>query len=272
MNVLERFESAMQGIVEGSFGRLFRSRLHPVELARKLERAMEEHLALAPGRRIAPNVYEVYLSPRDSQQFSSYTRTLTQQMQDSLIEVARRRGYMLTSRPLVIFHIDERLITGEVRIDARLAEPQTVANLAAGLAEETGEPVEGTEGIDATRALSPNEQQQLAQEVDQARVAQAALPQAWLTLRRPDGGGQVYRLDRPIIHIGRHVTNEIVVNDRRVSRYHAEIRFERGEFVLYDLGSLNGVAVNGKIVRQPVALHNNDQVAIGSHDFIFQRR
>lgn len=268
MNVLERFEAAVQGIVEGPFGRIFRARLQPVELARRLERAMDQGLSVVGGRRIAPNVYDVYLSTRDAQQFGAYSRTLTQTLQDSLIEAARTRGYMLTSRPIIFFHTDDRLITGEMRVEARLAEPQ------AGLARDaTGIDGDGgLEGVDATRTLDQAEQQALARQVAEARDAQDRMPQAWLTLRLPDGGGQVYRLDRPVIHLGRHNTNDIIVNDRKASRYHAEIRYERGQFVLYDLGSLNGLAVNGRIVRQPVELHEGDHMTIGTHDFIFQRR
>jgi Protein of unknown function (DUF3662)/FHA domain len=269
MNVVGKFESAMQGLVEGTFGRIFRSRLHPVEVSKKLERAMDQNLTISLGRRIAPNVYDVYLSPKDSQQFGTYSRSLLQQLQDDLIAVARARGYMLTSRPQVLFHVDEHEITGQMRVEAHLAEPQMVA-VAPG--SEAGEGSVGIAGLEETRELGPAERQQLAEELGQARPPQEQIPQAWLTLRRPNGGGQVYRLDRPVIHIGRHVSNEVVVNDRRVSRYHAEIRFERGQFVLYDLGSLNGVGVNGVLTHNPAILRDNDQIAVGNHDFIFQRR
>ncbi len=75
-----------------------------------------------------------------------------------------------------------------------------------------------------------------------------------------------------MLHIGRHLTNDVIVNDKRVSRHHAEIRFERGQFVLYDLGSTNGVGINGVMTHQPVPLKNNDRISVGSHEFVFQRR
>jgi hypothetical protein len=204
------------------------------------------------------------MSERDYAQFEANARSFIPQFQEDLIAVARTRGYILTTRPIVILHPDERLITGEVRVESRLAEPQAVPagmNSAAELV-----------GIDETRELSPAEADALKQQVAQSQAAHDMVPQAWLVLRRPGGGGPVYRLDKPVIHIGRHISNDIVVNDRRVSRYHAEIRLEGDQFVLYDLGSLNGLGVNGVIVRGPVPLRNNDQVAVGSHDFIFQRR
>jgi hypothetical protein len=264
MNVLGRFESAMQSIVEGSFGRIFRSRLHPVEVSKRLERAMDQGLTISLGRKTAPNVYDVFISDRDYTQFEANARSFVAQFQDDLIAVARTRGYILTTRPVVILHPDDRMGTGEMRVEARLAEPQAVPAGVAAPAEFGA--------IEETRELSPAEVEQLKQQVVQAQTAREVAPQAWLVLRRPDGGGPVYRLDKPVMHIGRHISNDIVVNDRRVSRYHAEIRLEGDQFVLYDLGSLNGLGVNGVITHGPVALRNNDQFAVGNHDFIFQRR
>lgn len=264
MNVLGRFESAMQGMVEGTFGRIFRSRLQPVEVSTRLERAMDQGLTISLGRKTAPNVYDVYMSSRDYAQFEANARTFLSQFQDDLIAVARTRGYNLPTRPVVIMHPDDRMGTGAVRVEARLAEPQAVP---AGV----GAPAElGV--IEETRELSPAEAEQLKQQMAQAQAQRDAAPQAWLVLRRPGGGGPVYRLDKPVIHIGRHISNDIVVNDRRVSRYHAEIRLEGDQFVLYDLGSLNGLGVNGVVTHGPVPLRHNDQIAVGNHDFIFQRR
>ncbi|HEY7834226.1 MAG TPA: DUF3662 and FHA domain-containing protein [Ktedonobacterales bacterium] len=261
MNLLGKIESAMQGVVEGSFGRVFRSRMQPVELAKKLERAMDQNLTIALGQRIAPNMYNVALSPRDYEQFERYPPSVLQTLQEGLIQVARTRGYKLTTRPQVFFQEDPRQITGQARIQAQLVEPRP------------GDP-SPDDGMDATREMSPVEAQELAQQVAQARAAVASgpIPTAWLTLRKPGGGGQVYRIEQPVIHIGRHGDNDIVVNDRRVSRYHAEIRFERGEFVMYDLGSLNGIGINGRMTRGPVVLQNGDTVGVGNHDFIFQRK
>lgn len=261
MNLLGKIEGAMQGIVEGSFGRVFRSKMQPVELAKKLERAMDQNLTISLGQRIAPNVYDVFLSLRDYQHFEGFARSLLQTLQDGLIQVARTRNYKLTTRPIVLFHEDDHQITGQARVDAHLADPQP---------GEAG----SDDPLEATRELSPAEARDLAKQVAQTRasVASEPVPAAWLTLRRPGGGGQVYRIERPIIHIGRHGDNDIVVNDRRVSRYHAEIRFERGQFVMYDLGSLNGIGINGRLTRGPVVLQDGDTVGVGNHEFIFQRR
>ena len=69
-------------------------------------------------------------------------------------------------------------------------------------------------------------------------------------------------LDRPLVRIGREPDNEIPVDHPAVSRYHAELRKENGQFVLTDTGSTNGTFVNG----QPVTRHvmtPGDTISIG---------
>ena len=263
MGVMSKFESMMQGIVEGSFGRVFRSRLQPVELASKLARAMDANLQLGLEKRIAPNLYDVYLSQRDHAYFMSFSRSLAQQLSDSLINVARERGYMLPSRPIVRFHEDDNLITGQTRILTQILDPRS-------LPDDDG--AQGDYDVEETRSMSPAEAQELARHVAESQQAQVEpVPPAWLTLYRP-ARGKPMPITQPVLHLGRHLSNDVVINDKRVSRYHAEIRYEHGQFVLYDLGSTNGVGINGVMTHQPVPLKNNDMVSVGSHEFVFQRR
>ena len=65
------------------------------------------------------------------------------------------------------------------------------------------------------------------------------------------------------ISIGRDPKNGIVLDDRRVSRRHAEVRLRLGRYTLYDLQSTNGTFVNGRRIAEMV-LSNEDQVTIGA--------
>lgn len=263
MNILERLESAIGTVVESPF-RLFGYKLRPAELAHKLENAMDRNLTVLYRQRIAPNLYDVWLSPRDYQDFRQY-QTLLPELQTGLKNTARNRGYKLTTNPVVQLHEDTRLNPGHVHVEARLAEVQPGASLD-----------ELEEAMDATRSLNPDERQQLsaqiAQAQTQAQLPPQDIPPAWLTVRQGSGRGQTRQLDRYLIAIGRHSDNDIIVNDKRVSRFHAQIRYEHGQFVLYDLGSMNGIGINGVLTHGPVILHNGDTIALGHHDLIFQRR
>lgn len=77
-----------------------------------------------------------------------------------------------------------------------------------------------------------------------------------------------YPLDRPILTIGRHQDNDIVIDHMGVSGRHARVAVEGPSVVLTDLQSTNGTFVNGRRVGQ-VELRPNDWVTIGRHILTF---
>jgi FHA domain len=100
-----------------------------------------------------------------------------------------------------------------------------------------------------------------------------ALPQAWLTIRLPQMQQKVYRIEKPVVNIGRQLTNDIIVEDKRVSRYHAQIKYQtNGQFMIFDLGSTNGITINGTPHLRQHTLRSGDRFTIGSYDFYFERR
>jgi len=261
MSVFSRLENMMQGAVEAPFNRLFRTQLEPVELVNKLTRTMEAHLQIGHDRKLAPNVYEVSLSRRDYSRFSAYAQSLQQQLSQALIEVARERGYTLTSKPVIQFLENQNIGTGQARIDCHTVDPRSLPANAGPAA---------VPGLDETVSMSPEQAAALGQAGAPAQAA-LGMPPAWLTLYRPVRGNPM-PFPGTVLHIGRHQSNDVVVNDKKVSRQHAVIRYENGQFILYDLHSTNGVGVNGVMTHNPVPLKNNDLVTVGSHEFIFQRR
>ena len=84
----------------------------------------------------------------------------------------------------------------------------------------------------------------------------------------PDGN-RVEIAHEPIT-IGRHPDCDVVLNDQEVSRQHAEVRREDADFLIVDLGSLNGTKVNGAGVKAPRQLHDGDTITIGSHTMRFE--
>src|SRR3954466_15445102 len=125
MSVLKTLESKIAGLVEGAFGRAFRSELRPVEIARKLAREMEEHKVVSVSKTYAPNEYHVYVSAEDRERFADYEPALVKELSGYLLEHARLEKLALLSRPDISFHVDERLSLGEFGIQARLVrEPE----------------------------------------------------------------------------------------------------------------------------------------------------
>ena len=64
MSVLRNLEAKLGGLVEGAFGRAFKTSVQPVELAHKLAKEMEENQMVSVSRVYVPNHYRVFLSPR----------------------------------------------------------------------------------------------------------------------------------------------------------------------------------------------------------------
>ena len=87
-------------------------------------------------------------------------------------------------------------------------------------------------------------------------------PLAWVVIMNGIRAGKEFRLSA-LVDIGRDASRtDITLDDPAISRQHARIRLEQEGFVIYDLASANGVAVNGEAVqRQP--LHNGDRIVIG---------
>jgi pSer/pThr/pTyr-binding forkhead associated (FHA) protein len=87
-------------------------------------------------------------------------------------------------------------------------------------------------------------------------------------VKRGPNAGSRFLLDRASTSAGRHPDSDIFLDDVTVSRRHAEFRSDAGEFVVVDVGSLNGTYVN----REPVdtaVLANGDEVQIGKFRLVF---
>jgi pSer/pThr/pTyr-binding forkhead associated (FHA) protein len=97
-----------------------------------------------------------------------------------------------------------------------------------------------------------------------------ALPagSALLVVKRGPNAGSRFLLDQDTTSAGRHPDSDIFLDDVTVSRRHAEFRREGGEFVVIDVGSLNGTYVNREPVDQAV-LANGDEVQIGKFRLVF---
>jgi len=294
-NPLTQFESFMQRIVEGPFAWLFPSRVEPVEIARKLERALEDNARLqGEGRRLAPNVYDIYLSIKDHQQMSPSQNIYIRDWQNNLVEYARHRHYTLRTVPILRLHADSSLRAGSVRIETELADRQsggsdggmaTQALSAEQLAQIRAQLPQGQQlpGIPDAAVPSPNQYGAPARPSAVSNPNMPAMPPpsaplvqvppAQLVIRLPQAGQQTYRIEKPIINIGRQLSNDIIVEDKRVSRYHAQIKYQAdGQFAIFDLGSTNGITINGTPGMRQHTLRNGDRFTIGSYDFFFERR
>jgi DNA-binding response OmpR family regulator len=102
----------------------------------------------------------------------------------------------------------------------------------------------------------------------QTSAGQAPSNQAMLVLfqQGADGvrrtTGQHWLILEHTTTIGRDEDNDIVVQDRWISRRHALVRREGATYLLEDMGSKNGLFLNGRRVIEPTALQNDDRIQV----------
>jgi hypothetical protein len=256
MSMLRNLEAKLGGLVEGAFGRAFKSSVQPVELAHKLAKEMEESQVVSVSRVYVPNHYRVFLSPDDREQFSSYEPALRKELSDYLLEHARQEGLALTSRPQLELMTDERLGIGEFGIQAQLLSPPEEEERPAGVDVA---PSEGDFGH--TMVYSPDRE---AARVLEAEPAAGPGAKALLV-----GEGRRNVLSGDRVLLGRSRECDVMLSDPNVSRRHAEVRAEGGRWVVADLGSTNGIKVNGQRVDS-AALEPGDRITLGLTDLTFE--
>jgi hypothetical protein len=255
MNLLKSVETTIANLVEGAFGRVFRSEVRPMELARKLAREMDAHRTVSVSRVYVPNEYSVWLSPEDRERYEGVEHEVIDELCAYLLEHARRENLIMSAQPRIEFHTDDRLALGEFGIQARLIR-------ASGHSGERPEPVVEEEEHGQTMIYSTSARIGGAVEEAQSRrrAPRALLAVGSRRLLVPPAGGV----------IGRSRDCEIVLEDAGISRRHAELRPLPGGWTIEDLGSTNGVLVNGAPIAGAQPLAAGDRVELGSTEILFE--
>jgi pSer/pThr/pTyr-binding forkhead associated (FHA) protein len=79
---------------------------------------------------------------------------------------------------------------------------------------------------------------------------------------------QMIPLEKKVTRLGRRLDNDIVLHEESISRYHAEICYEDGKYVLYDKNSTAGTYVNSKRIDRCV-LNSSDLISFSSVQVMF---
>jgi hypothetical protein len=249
MTVLRSIEHKLESLFEGLFGRAFRTHVQPVELARKLQKEMDDHKVVSVSRVYVPNEYTVFLGPNDRAQFEDYEQGLREELQLYLAEHARREDYALLAHPLVSLETDEDLEVGEFGIATRMVQPQRAAEGA----------VQGEAGHTMVYRAPV--------EAPAAGPADNAVPTDVITL---SWDGQQRTVDKRRTLIGRSKECDVQLADPNASRRHAELRLEGAAYWIIDLDSTNGLEINGRRLKR-AKLEDGDRVTIGSTQIVFRR-
>ena len=226
MGIFARFEKKVEGAVNGVFARAFKGDVQPVEIAARLQRELDaEAKLMSRNKRLVPNEFSVHLSQHDHDKLAPYSNTLNAELATGLRNHAREMGYVFNGPVKIGFELDSHLPTGRF----------TVASQAvAGITPRSG------------------------------RASETAINRAPLVL---EVNGTQHPLQPPGLVLGRGSEADLRINDPGISRRHAQIRVNPAgpglQIDIVDLGSTNGIVVNGQRVQHAV-LQEGSRIEIGS--------
>jgi hypothetical protein len=231
---LQRFESRLEQLISGVFARTFRSAVQPVEISSALAREVDNSAQiLSRDRRIVPNDFHVELSPPDHERLQGLGAALEKELVAMLKEHAANQSYVFTGPVTITLEPADDLTTGRFRVRSKAVARVSQA------------------GPDPTET--------------QVRRATAIL----------DVNGERLPLAAPGIVVGRGNDADLRVNDPGVSRRHVEFRVtddaDGPRVTVHDLGSTNGVLVNGRRVED-ATLTDGAEIRIGNSVLVFHQR
>lgn len=250
MGILRDFEKRLEGAVEGFFARTFRSGLQPIELAKALQRYAGNYQQVGLDGVFVPNVYRFDLSAEDHERFSGFADSLKAELAGVVKRTAADRGWRLQ---------------GPVRIELRPGDSVTVGTyeLRGKVEAAAPAPASAPAAAPAARLSGGDESAKTSVLPRSAVVGGAAL------LVGGENGRRITITDSATI--GRLPECDVTLDDPSVSRRHARIQRKGNGWAVEDLGSTNGLKVNGTKVGQS-DLADGDRLALGSVQLLFSVR
>jgi hypothetical protein len=233
-------ERSLENLFDGLFSRAFKTGVKPLQLGRKLLQVVDSERDVdAQGRRVVPNSYLIQLSPEDREGFADVEPTLLQELTVALREYISQEGFHVEGKARVALRTNPDLRRGKFEVDCRNITPEAATPEAPA---ETPAPL--------------------------LTVVPSAFDRPPAVLSLPNG--QRIELHEGHYILGRHLENDIVLNDTNVSRKHAEFVCAAGEVVVRDLGSTNGTKVNGVLITGEQLLQHGDVVNFGTAQVRFE--
>ena len=229
MGVLQRFERRIEEMINRPFARAFKAEVQPVEIASALQRECDDRAAIvARGRTMVPNAFTVALGSHDHERLNVYAAALGEELAAMVREHADEQGYAFIGPVTVDFELDDELPTGRFQLRSAAVAGATAA--------------ESSTTVPAAGSAS-------------------GIP--WVEV-----GTTTYALARAVTRIGRGADTDLRIDDPGISRHHAELRRSGGDVTIVDLGSTNGVVVDGARVDGH-RLRDGQKVRLGSTTMIF---
>ncbi|MFI9828293.1 MAG: DUF3662 domain-containing protein [Streptomyces sp.] len=289
MGVLKKFEQRLEGLVNGTFAKVFKSEVQPVEIAGALQRECDNNATIwNRDRTVVPNDFIVELSTPDFERLSPYSGQLGDELAGMVRDYAKQQRYTFMGPIKVHLEKADDLDTGLYRVRSRT------------LASSTDQQAPGTPGAPAAPAARPAAPSGYGYPQSAAPASAPPMPAAPPPGGRPGGygypqpaqaprsGGPVgapapgsrtrhwieingarHQISRATLVLGRSTEADVRIDDPGVSRRHCEIRTGTPSTV-QDLGSTNGIVVDGQHTTR-ATLRDGSRIVVGSTTVIYRQ-
>ncbi|OKK18287.1 phosphopeptide-binding protein [Streptomyces sp. CB00455] len=275
MGVLKRFEQRLEGLVNGTFAKVFKSEVQPVEIAGALQRECDNNATIWNRERtVVPNDFIVELSAGDYDRLSPYSGQLGDELAGLVRDYAKQQRYSFMGPIKVQLEKADDLDTGLYRVRSRTlasstSQPQAPQGRQPGGAAEGGygyPPVAAPPMPSAPPPGGPGARRPAtgAPGAGAPAPSSGAPRRHWIEIN-----GTRHQISRPTLVLGRSTEADVRIDDPGVSRRHCEIRTGTPS-TIQDLGSTNGIVVDGQHTTR-ATLRDGSRIVVGSTTIIYRQ-
>ncbi|MEU6169902.1 DUF3662 and FHA domain-containing protein [Streptomyces tanashiensis] len=286
MGVLKRFEQRLEGLVNGTFAKVFKSEVQPVEIAGALQRECDNNATIWNRERtVVPNDFIVELSTPDYERLSPYSGQLGDELAGLVRDYAKQQRYTFMGPIKVHLEKAEDLDTGLYRVRSRTlasstsqpqppsAGPQQHAqqqgrggygNPPAGAPPMPASPPPGAPGHRPTAPAGRPAGGPGSMPGPGTHAGSGSPVRRWIEIN-----GTRHQISRPTLVLGRSTDADVRIDDPGVSRRHCEIRTGTPS-TIQDLGSTNGIVVDGQHTTR-ATLRDGSRIVVGSTTIVYRQ-
>ncbi|EST26241.1 FhaA domain-containing protein [Streptomyces niveus] len=287
MGVLKRFEQRLEGLVNGTFAKVFKSEVQPVEIAGALQRECDNNATIWNRERtVVPNDFIVELSAPDFERLSPYSGQLGDELSGLVRDYAKQQRYTFMGPIKVHLEKADDLDTGLYRVRSRtLASSTSQGPEGPGPAPARGAapgraPAAPPSAPPGGYGYPPSSPPPMppSPPPGAGRPGQAAQPPStpppgampgaqvrrWIEIN-----GNRHQISRPTLVLGRSTDADVRIDDPGVSRRHCEIRTGTPS-TIQDLGSTNGIVVDGQHTTR-ATLRDGSRIVVGQTTIVYRQ-
>jgi hypothetical protein len=273
MGVMKRFEQRLEGLVNGTFAKVFKSEVQPVEIAGALQRECDNNATIWNRERtVVPNDFIVELSTPDYERLSPYSGPLGDELSGLVRDYAKQQRYTFMGPIKVHLEKAEDLDTGLYRVRSRTLASSTSQEPERGRPGPSAMPPPPPRGVPGGYGYPPSAVPPMPASSPHRGGSMApgpgALPQGqvrrWIEIN-----GTRHQISRATLVLGRSTDADVRIDDPGVSRRHCEIR-AGSPSTIQDLGSTNGIVVDGQHTTR-ATLRDGSRIVVGNTTIVFRQ-